>query len=363
MATTRRLPEGIRKLDNGRYQARYTIVRDGRHVQVSAGTFASLTDAKDARAVAVAQLRTGVWVDPRHSRMTVRDWVKEWTTARPVTSEWLQTIIDKRIIPAWGDTRLEDITALSIQHWVNGMTSQGLSARTVQAYYGVLRTMLSQAVVYGKLPATPCAERAVRLPTLSKTEPVLLSVEDMELLEQAAPARYKAMISVACWTGLRWGELAGLRWQDIEWERSTIHVQQAAKRDGSFGLPKNRKKRRVPIDAELIAVLRQHRRDFGDGADGLVFTSTRKTALRYPNFRKVWIKMTEALSLDVAPTFHDLRHAHAGHMVMQGMDWLVLSERLGHHSPAFTMSRYGWARPDKHEVTMAMLSAARGVKA
>ena len=360
------LPEGVRRLHRpgdrkdkptGRYQARHTAIRDGKATQISVGTFASKDDARDARALALAKLRTGQWVDPRGSRMTVKEWTEQWLTARPETSPWLRTILDSRIVPAWGTVRLEDITALGVQHWVNTMTTEGLSPRSVQAYFGALRTLLADAVVYGKLNSSPCADRAVKLPTLTRTEPVILSVEDMALLEKAAPARYKAMIGVACWTGLRWGELAGLRWQDVEWERSTLHVQQAAKRGGTFGLPKNGKKRRVPIDAEIIQALREHRRDFGDGANGLVFTNTRRAALRYENFRKTWIKMVEGL--DPAPTFHDLRHAHAGHMVMQGMDWLVLSERLGHSSPAFTMSKYGWARYDKHDVTMQALARSR----
>lgn len=369
------LPEGIRRLPRpsdprnaagkvekptGRYQARYTIMRDGKPVQISAGTFASLADARDARALAIAKLRTGGWVDPRGGRMNVKDWSEQWIEARPETSAWLRMIITSRIVPAWGDVRLEDVTTLGVQYWVNAMTAEGLSARTVHAYYRNFKMMLNQAVVYGKLTISPCVDRAVKLPKISKTEPVVLTVEDMTVLEKKAPDRYRALISVACWTGMRWGELAGLRWQDVEWERSTLHVQQAAKRDGTVGLPKNGKKRRIPIDAELVKVLRAHRRDFGDGADDLVFTNTRRAQIRYEIWRQgVWVKMIAAVGLDPAPTFHDLRHAHAGHMVMQGMDWMVLSERLGHHNPSFTMDRYGWARPDSHEFTMAALQRAR----
>lgn len=359
--TRKKLPEGVRELPNGRFQARYPVTTNGVTRQVSAGTFGTATEAKDARNHELAKIRQGAWVDPRDSRMTVRQWAQAWIEARPSTNRTIRSHLNSHILPAWGDTRLEDVSTLGLQHWVNGLVAEGLAPATVRDYYGTFKQMLGQAVVYGKLAQTPCLDRAVKLPALGEADIVLLTVEQMAMLEQAAPVRFRAMIHLAAWTGLRWGECAGLRWQDVDLEAGIVHVQQAKKHDGSWGPPKNGKKRKVAIDAVTVAVLREHRRDFGNGTLDLLFTTRRQNRpLSSANFRThVWVPLVERCELDPQPTFHDLRHGHAGHMVMQGVDWKVLSDRLGHHKPSFTMDRYGWIRPDSHDVALQALERAR----
>lgn len=359
--TRKKLPDGVRQLPNGRFQARYPVTSNGTTRQVSAGTFGTPTEALDARNQQLAKLRSGAWVDPKDSRMTVRQWSQAWIEARPSTNRTVRSHLNSHILPAWGDTRLEDVTTLGLQHWVNSMNAEGLAPATVRDYYGTFKQMLGQAVVFGKLTSTPCIDRAVKLPAMTETDIVLLTAEQMAMLERVAPPRFRAMIHLAAWTGMRFGELAGVRWQDIDLEAGIVHVQHVLKHDGTWGPPKNGKKRKIAIDAVTVGVLRQHRRDFGNGSMDLLFTTQRQNRpINGSNWRaNVWAKMVKTCKLEPAPTFHDLRHGHAGHMVMQGMDWKVLSDRLGHHKPSFTMDRYGWIRPDSHEVTLAALERAR----
>lgn len=365
-AKKQKLPEGIRRLDSGKYQARYPVKgRNGKVTYRTAGTFRTLADAKDARSVEMAKIRNGGWIDPKDAKLTVREWSEQWVAVRPSTNRTLRSHLNSRILPVWGDTRLEDVTALGLQHWVNGLVADGLMPAGIHNLYGTLKLMLSSAVTFGKLSRTPCQPRAVKLPKIAKTEPVILSAEDMRLLEANAPERFRAMIHLGCWAGLRMGELIALRWQDINLETGVIHIQQARKHDvqpgeSPFGPPKNGTTRKVPVSAKTVAVLRDHRRDFGGGTGDLLFTTKRQNRpVDANNFRaNVWASLVEACGFDPRPTPHDMRHGHAGLMVMQGMDWKVLSDRLGHHHPSFTMDRYGWARPDSHEVSIAALEAA-----
>lgn len=118
----------------------------------------------------------------------------------------------------------------------------------------------------------------------------------------------------------------------------------------------------MKISGAAVEVLRAHRRDYGQTE--LLFTTSRGSyQLSYANFRQgAWAKTVGLCAFDRAPTFHDLRHAYAGHMVMQGMDWKVLSANMGHSKPSFTADRYGWLRFDADEVTVAAVEAAmRGV--
>lgn len=355
-----KLPEGVRLLPSGRFQARYPVTIDGVTRQIPCGTFANATEAQDARTLELAKLRSGGWVDPKDDGMTVKAWSAMWIEVRPSTNRTLRSHLKSHILPTWGTTRLRDVTTLGIQHWVNSMVAEGLAPATVRDYYATFKQMLGQAVVYGKLTSTPCVDRAVKLPKMGERDIVPVSVEEMGMLELAAPLRFRAMVHLAAWGGLRWGELAALRWEDIDLEASLVHVRRAKKHDGTWGPPKNGKARTITVGPATVEVLREHRRDFG--LTELLFTTTRQSRpLSYGNFRThVWVPLVVGVGLSPAPDFHDLRHGHATEMVRRGMDWKVLADRLGHHKPSFTMDIYGLPRADAHEVTLALLEQARG---
>jgi integrase len=368
MAKKQKLPPGIRRLSRpgdrddqptGKYQARYTIIRDGRRSQVSAGTFHSLAEAKDALAAAQASYRAGVgWVDPSHRKLTVGQWADEWEELQRGRNTKTVSFLRARIRPQWQDWRLDAVTPAAVQKWVNAMADEDLSPATITAVYATFKRMLAKAVDYDLLAKSPC--RTITLPPPRRTEIVPLTVEQIALLEQNAPARYRAMIHLAAWGGLRWGELAALRWEDVDLEAGVVHVQRGVTAERKIGPTKNGKDRLVTIAPTTVEVLRAHRRDFG-GAEWVFTTGGRGVRLNYDGFRqRVWLPLVEQCGLDASVTFHKLRHAHAGHMVMQGMDWKVLADRLGHHAPSFTADVYGWRRPDHADVTTAAIEKAMG---
>ena len=165
------------------------------------------------------------------------------------------------------------------------------------------------------------------------------------------------MIHLGAHAGLRWGEIAALRWEDIDLEHGIIHIQRGVQATRQIGPTKNHKTRLVKIDPGAVEVLRVHRRDFGD-REWLFTTAVRGVRLGYADWRKrVWLPLIEQCGLDI--TFHKLRHAHAGHMIAAGLDWKVLSDRLGHHAPSFTADMYGWKRADADEVLVAAIEKAK----
>ncbi len=358
MATKKKvkLPEGVRLLSSGKYQARYPVTRDGVTTQVSAGTFATISDAKDARNIALAQLRTGGWVDPVGPRTTVRDWSDQWQGLRRTPSRRTESFLRHRIVPYWGDRRLGEITPLDVQRWVNHLAEQDLSPNTVRAMYATFKQMLAKAVDYDLLAKSPC--RTIELPKARKTELVKLSVEDVALLEASAPARFRAMIHLGAWAGLRWQEVAALRWASVDLEAGLLHVCEAVKEsDGQVGGTKSGKDRWVPISPATVEVLRAHRRDFG--LTELLFTGDQQhRLLDYHSFmHHTWRPLVKRCGIE-RTGFHGLRHFHATQMVVSGMDWKVLSDRLGHHAPSFTADRYGWLREDHVEVSVAAIEKA-----
>ncbi len=357
-AKKKKLPEGIRELASGRYQARYPVTTNGVTRQVSCGTFASLADAKDARSLAMVQRRTGAWVDPSGPRTTVRLWSEQWLTLRrqPLPPS-RQSFLRVHILPAFGDRRLGDLTPMDVQHWVNGLSGLGLASTTVNAVYGLFKQMLAAAVDYDVLPKSPC--RMVKLPTNRASKPTKITVEQLWALEAAAPPRFAAMIHLSTWAGLRWQEAAALRWSNVDLARGALTVIEAIKVDKKVGSTKNERTRIVHIAPETVEVLTRHRRDFG--ANGLLFPNTYGRLLAYSAFRRdVWEPLVTRCGLDPRPTYHDLRHSYAAHLVDSGLDPRALQESMGHHSAAFTMSRYGWATDNAGAAVVAAVQAAMG---
>lgn len=358
-AKRRKLPVGIRELSSGKYQARYSVTTmvDGKKVtqQLTAGTFTSLADAKDARSVQLAKLKTGSWINPLGPRTPFADWADQWVELKMNIAPNTASFLRHRIVPYWGTRRLGDIGPLDVQTWVNSLVADGLAPGSVRAIYSCFKQILAKAVDCDLLVKTPC--RTITLPSVGKTEIVRLSASDLAYLEQMAPPRLKAMIHLGAWAGLRWQECAALRWENVDLDTGVLHICEAVKRDGTIGTTKNGKDRYVAVAPATVATLRRHRHNYS--TQGLLFLTPRsRTHLDYPSFMtRVWRPLIQKCG--IAPTgFHALRHAHAGHMIAQGMDWKVLSERLGHHAPSFTADRYGWARADHDVVSVKAIEAA-----
>ena len=352
----RKMPPGIRELSSGRYQARYPVTENGRTRQVSAGTFSSISDAKDARSRAIVAHKSGRgWVDPKHRKLTVGQWSDQWLELHPMTSATWRSHIRSKIVPTFGSWPLADVTPLAVQKWVNKLGADGLAPATVRAIYSLFKQMLSQAVDFDLLVKNPC--RQIDLPPVVRKPVAPLPMDKLLLLEQHCPDRYKPMLHLAAHAGLRWGEIAALRWEDLDLEHGIVHVQRGISASRQVGPTKNRKTRLVKIDPGAVEVLRAHRRDFG-GHEWLFTTAKRGVRLGYADWRAdVWVPLVEKCGLTI--TFHELRHAHAGHMVKAGVDWKVLSDRLGHHAPSFTADMYGWTRPDADDVLVAAIEKAK----
>jgi integrase len=354
MTTPKRLPEGVRKLDSGHYQARYSA--HGK--QVSAGVFPTAAKARDARATALAELRAGTWVDPSGPRMTFEAWAAEYAELVG-TDKRMQSFLRVHILPRWGLTRLGDIEVADVQRWVNALYTTDLSPSTAAAVYAAFKRMMARAVDYDRLVKTPC--RLIRIPKAQRSEQDVLLPADIALIEAEMHDRYRAMVHLAAWTGLRWQECAALRWEDVDLEAGVLNVCRAVKADGKVGPPKNGKTREVVMPPSVVAALRKQRRDYG--ATGPVFPTERgKKVLNYSFFRRsIWEPAVKRAGITPAPSFHKLRHAYVGIMRMQNVSPDVVSEQVGHHSAAFTMERYGWRRPDYRERIVEAVERAQEV--
>lgn len=240
----------------------------------------------------------------------------------------------------------------------------------------VLSQALQQAVRWQMLGKNPAD--AVEPPRPRKYNPPVLTPEQVDrLISVTEDNPLRTLVRLAIMTGLRRGELLGLRWQDLDLESGVLRVFQSAQwisgQGWSFREPKTRSSRRsVALGRTIIAELTEHRKrqleqrlKLGSVyADlDLVFSTALGTPIDPSNLRREWERIRRAADLP-SLRFHDLRHVHASLMLLRGVHPKVVAERLGHADVGITMNTYSHILPNLQEEAAAdldqLLSAGEG---
>jgi integrase len=349
-----------RRLPSGRWQVRYYDQAGIRHT--APRTFPSKADANRYLAQVEADLLRGAWTDPRLARITFGEWVERWwpTTAdlRPGTRTFYDYLLRRLLLPAFEDTPLGRIDPMTVRSWLAGLHELGeVTPTTIAKAYRLLRRILNVAVEVGYLPRNPAVIKGAGLERAAEMRHV--SIPQLHALAEAVPGRYRALVLVAGYGGLRWGELVGLRRRRVDLAGARIHVvEQLAEVAGKFIVspPKTAAGQRVVVlPAVAVAALADHLDDYAaPGPDGLVFPSGRGTYLQRSNFsRLVWRPAVQQLGLD-GLRFHDLRHTAATLAAAAGATTKELMERMGHTSPAVAL-RYQHVMADRQGAIAAAL--------
>jgi integrase len=351
-----------RRLPSGRWQVRYYDQAGVRHT--APRTFPSKADANRYLAQVEADLLRGAWTDPRLARITFGEWVGRWqqTTAdlRPGTRTVYGYLLRRFLLPAFEATPLGRIDQMSVRAWLSRLHDAGeVTPTTIAKAYRLLRRILNVAVEAGYLPRNPAAIKGAGLERAAEMRHV--SIPQLHALAEAVPGRYRALVLVAGYGGLRWGELVGLRRRRVDLAGARIHVvEQAAEVAGKFIVspPKTAAGQRVVVlPAVAVAALAEHLDAYAaPEPDGLVFPSGRGTYLQRSNFsRLVWRPAVQRLGLD-GLRFHDLRHTAATLAAAAGATTKELMERIGHSSPAVAL-RYQHVMADRQAAIAAALNA------
>lgn len=350
----------IERRENGRWRARYR----GPDRRERSRTFDRRVDAERFLAGVRADLLRGEWVDPRDSRTTVAQWCEVWLRSkadlRPSSRGRMEATLQHQVLLRWGAVPLKAVSNGEVRAWVAEMTAAGLSPSTVRKAYNALHQALLAAVADRRLAHDPAAN--VPLPVEEHAEQRFLTAAEVDQLADAIAGRYRALALVACYGGLRFGELAALRRARIDLLRSRVTVAETLVdlgRELSFGPPKTRGSRRtVPLPRSVAGVLDEHlAAHVVGGAGALVFTTPAGGPLRRGVFRRdVWQPAVRAAGLDPL-RFHDLRHTFVSLWVDAGADPKEVSVRAGHSTVAFTLDRYGHLYGDREEDLAERLDA------
>lgn len=325
----------IRRLPSGRWQARYRGPDD--IDRPAPRTFPAKADAERWLSLAEAEIIRGDWIDPDAGRVSFAEyaeaWVSERPNLRPKTLQLYKGLVRLHLVPTFGRTAIHDITEPQVRRWRRTLLDADVGAVTVAKAYRLLKAIMTTAVDDGLIRRNPC-----RIPGAgqekSPERPVLTLRQALDLAA-AVDRRYRALILLAVFGSLRWGELAALRRRHIDLATGTVRIEASVVEltDGSLvtGPPKSLAgKRTVAIPAFMLADIRSHLDQFAQpGDDGLVFTGPKGAPLRRSNFTKTWCKATEAVSL-TGFHFHDLRHTGNTIAATTGASLRELMERMGH---------------------------------
>jgi integrase len=363
----------------GHHEGHYRLRRDGRwecQFTLPSGKVKSVygktrPEVRAKMEEALGKAKKGI--DLKGERQTLAHFLTTWMEEtqkpklRPSTIKSYDSYIRLHIVPALGVTSLAELTAQDVQRFLNACSRAGLSPRSVQYIRAILRAALAQALRWGYVErnvaalATPPRQQAKEVEALSADNA-------QRLMNATRDDRLGNLFATALYTGMRQGELLGLRWPDVDLEAGTLRVRQAVQKiddQWQFVEPKSANGRRtVPLceparevlrrQKEQVRAMRQHA-DMAWQEWGLVFPSAVGTPLDSSN---VTHHLQRQLNVAGLPrvTFHALRHTCGSLLHQEGVPVRTIMEILGHSQITLTLGTYC-------HVTNAMFVEAAGALA
>lgn len=279
---------------------------------------------------------------------------------QPKTYELYEALIRNHIVPYIGDQRVENLARQDIRGLLDFLSDR-VGQRTRQLVHRVLRYALGEAVEDGLLLRNPCARRDK--PRYDPAPRKALDAREARaLLNAANTTDYYVLFFLALVTGMRQGEIFGLRWDSVDFDGAAIYVTGTLTRtrNGEVQLspPKASRRRRIDLGPRLLALLHRHRKRQSPGP--WVFTDSKSEPLSKDRFvRTVFHPLLKAAGLPRI-RFHDLRHTCATLGLSNGVNVKVMSERLGHSSAKMTLDVYTRALPTLQRQAASTIEAIVG---
>lgn len=371
MAKKRANGEGnIRKRKDGRWEGRYTA---GINPETGKQIFKNVlgrTQAEVKEKLKKALTDSQKLDLTKQGRYTVGTWMDEWfenvakVKVRPSSHQTYRGYIDNHIKPNIGNIPLEKLTTMELQKFYRKLLTsgrverieaekqpKGLSAKTVRNINQVISSAMDLAVAQKIILANPTD--ACELPKVEHKEMQTIPAEQLQaFLAEAKATEVYEMYYIELATGLRRGELLGLKWEDIDWKNGVIRVRrQIARVDGRIveaPLKTKNSYRTVTISLQAVEVLKQQKEKTNDQ---YVFPSPNGGPISPDSVNNMLKRVLERAGIPKV-RFHDLRHTFATLALQNGIDIKTVSSMLGHFSAGFTLDTYA------HVTTAAQKEAA-----
>src|ERR671920_684913 len=366
----------IYRRKDGRWVGQYTIyIATGPKYRYLYGKTRAMLAEKLTKAM--ADRDSGLIFDA--GKMTVGEYLDRWLsdsvkgTVRVSTYERHEEIVRLHIKPSLRRVGLKKLTPAHVRGLYSEKLDSGLAPATVRRIHSTLHKALSQAVSDGIVPRNAAHVKAPR-PTPEEMRP--LSEEEARTFLDAARQsgeRFEALYVLAITTGLRRGELLGLRWDDVDLERGTLRVGRALVREGGrhkVGETKTRRGRRqINLTPWTVNALKAHRKrqleekmrlaeTYEDR--GLVFSTSVGTPVNPENLVNRSFKPLLKKAGLPEIRFHNLRHTCATLLLSRGVHPKLVQELLGHATIAMTLDTYSHYLPSMGDQAAEAMGDALG---
>ncbi|MFF8680228.1 tyrosine-type recombinase/integrase [Streptomyces sp. NPDC015237] len=327
----------VRQLRSGRWQARYRDPSTGQ-LRGAEETYPTKTDAEVALTHIEADITRGQWADPDAGKVHFGQYATAWLKDRKLAArsrERHESVIRLHLLPTFGERPLSSITTAQVRAWRTKCLERTGEPTVVKAYQ-ILRAVLNTAVDDELIRRNPC--RIKGADRYDVPERPVLAVSEVYAVADSISPRYRLLVLLAAFAGLRFGELASLRRRDVDTDGAALMVQrpQAEMQTGALfdKAPKfNAGVRPVAFPTELLPDVKRHLDTYtGAGRDGHVFLGPQGGRLRRSNFRDDWINARKKAGVTADVHFHDLRHT-GNTLAASGASLRELMTRMGHNTP------------------------------
>jgi len=309
---------------NAQWRGEALIVLQKKVGELFAGRFRS---AREGESMSFTRL-ADIYIDD-YAKVKKRSWKTDYY------------LMKASMKPFFGSMACVKIRSLDIEHYVKHRLDEGVSKATANRSVQILRRMFNLAIDWGYLAENPASKVKLFSEKDNLKERVLTEDEELRLLDASLP-HIRPIVLCALHTGMRRGEILGLRWDQVDFEKRMIRVERT----------KSGKPRFIDINGTLLELLRRQRVD--NPQSEFVFPSNR-TGRAFFKVDKAF-KRACKLALITGLRFHDLRHTFASRLIARGVDIITVKELLGHSSVRIT-ERYTHSQNEQKRQAVARLDA------
>ncbi len=338
-------------------------------------------DAERYDANVRADLSRGQYIDPKAGTVTVAEYCERWRGLqlhRPGSAERAERIQRLHINLLLGEMEIGKVRTSHIKNWVKDRSEVLAPATLRSAYFGYLVPMFAAAVLDRVIGATPCV--GIRLPELDRGEYVIASAEQVHILAEALPERFRAVPLTVAGCGPRASEVFGLEEGDVVFLKRELRIRQQVLRlagePAHLGPPKTKtSKRAIELASVVGDELARHiecfppvDREIEDRSNRtpvvrparLLFTQEDGLPMTRSIWSKIWQPAAKAAGLPTGFGLRDLRHYFATVLIYGGANVKTVQLAMGHTTPTTTLNIYVGYWPDALDRTRSLIDAALG---
>lgn len=356
----------IIKVKEGSYRLRYKDI--SRNIKAK-----SDREAERQLAKFITEVDSGDFSQP--SKVTFQEFVKKWlkdyaeAELAPKTLVWYNQLLEARILPCFGDKKLEKIKPMDLIEFYSSLrtkhkyfklygdgkrkelTSNGLSDKTIRHHHGVICSIFEKAIKWQVLKGNNPAHH-VDAPKVERKKAKCYDIEQAETMLKALEKedlKHRIAVMMALTTGARLGEIMGLEWQDINFKNKTMEIRQASQYLPGKGVflkdPKTESsKRKMSVHSGLLKLLEAYKADQQEKgflcADNNRLFVTWDGKPMHPGSMSKWFPKFLMRNNLPRIKFHELRHTNATFLISQGIDVQTVAGRLGHSTSVTTQNIY-----------------------